>query len=272
MVNFQGSGIRIDDYDLPRIGAQIGVGEDEIHAVLDVEASGSGFDQKGRLKQLFESHRFYAELRKIDPSKLEAAIAQHLAYPEWRPGAYPADSYPRLLQAMAIDETAALKSCSWGLGQILGSNHVAAGYPTVQAMIAAFCAVITSVTVSGNVVTAHNRVVGDAASGCILIGYANLLNVSSNSMTGCGANNIVASSAIEKSIISNNNMSDTITKAATNNGIFYTTNASGARVNNIGNMFQDMSVGYRFATGISIVNIQTLSTLCVIVTNCVVGP
>ena len=41
MMNFQGSGKRIDDYDIPRIGALIGVGEDEVHAVLDVESSGS---------------------------------------------------------------------------------------------------------------------------------------------------------------------------------------------------------------------------------------
>ena len=62
-----------------------------------------------------------------------------LAYPAWKSGAYPADSYPRLLQAMAIDERAALRSASWGLGQVLGSHHAALGFPTVQQMVAAFC-------------------------------------------------------------------------------------------------------------------------------------
>ena len=44
---FKGAAKRIDDIDLPKIGAQIGVGEDEIHALLDVESAGSGFDGKG---------------------------------------------------------------------------------------------------------------------------------------------------------------------------------------------------------------------------------
>lgn len=135
-MNFQGSGIRIDDFDIPRIGHMVGVGEDEIHAVMDIEAAGSGFDKSGRLKMLFEPHVFY---RNLSGAKRDAAVREGLAYSAWRPGAYPADSYPRLLRAIAIDETAALKSCSWGLGQIMGENFAAAGYQTPQAMVADFC-------------------------------------------------------------------------------------------------------------------------------------
>lgn len=40
---------------------------------------------------------------------------------------------------MAITETAVLKACSWGFGQILGENHRVAGYATPQAMVLAFC-------------------------------------------------------------------------------------------------------------------------------------
>lgn len=136
-MDFKGKGVLIDDLDLPRIGAQIGVGEDEIHVVLEVEASGSGFDSHGRLKMLFEPHIFYRNL----PARLQSG-AEHegLAYRSWRPGAYPADSYPRLQMALTIDETAALKSASWGLGQILGENFWAAGYASVQEMIVSFCA------------------------------------------------------------------------------------------------------------------------------------
>ncbi|APX84748.1 hypothetical protein BV511_08505 [Methylorubrum extorquens] len=43
------------------------------------------------------------------------------------------------MQALAIDDTAALKAASWGLGQILGENHKAAGYAALQAMILAVC-------------------------------------------------------------------------------------------------------------------------------------
>lgn len=53
--------------------------------------------------------------------------------------AYPSDSYPRLIEAMSISETAALKSASWGLGQVLGKNYISAGYSSVQEMVASFC-------------------------------------------------------------------------------------------------------------------------------------
>lgn len=132
---FIGAAKRLTDHDLPRIGATIGVGEDEIHAILDVEASGSGFDALKRPKMLFEPHVFY---RNLKGSQREIAVRAGLAYPTWKAGAYPKDSYPRLLQAMEIDETAALKAASWGLGQILGENHIAAGYQTPQRMVQAF--------------------------------------------------------------------------------------------------------------------------------------
>jgi N-acetylmuramidase len=134
-MNFKGKAKRLDDIDLPMIGREIGVGEDEIHAVLDVEAAGSGFDKLGRPKMLFEPHVFWRELGK--GPKRDKAAALGLAYPQWKRN-YPADSYPRLAQAMAIDEEAALRSASWGLGQIMGFNCQAAGYPFAKAMVLAF--------------------------------------------------------------------------------------------------------------------------------------
>lgn len=135
-MKFKGAARRLGDLDLPYIGSAIGVGEDEVHAVLDVEAAGSGFDSAGRPKMLYEPHLFY---RNLSGGKRDQAVAAGLAYAAWKPGGYPKDSYPRLTRAMEIDETAALKSCSWGLGQILGSNHVAAGYATPQLMVERFC-------------------------------------------------------------------------------------------------------------------------------------
>ncbi len=64
--------------DLPRVGHQIGVGEDEIHAFMDVEASGSGFDDRGRPKMLFEPRVFYRNLR---GPKRDQAVKEGLAYP-----------------------------------------------------------------------------------------------------------------------------------------------------------------------------------------------
>ena len=134
-MNFTGKAKRLDDIDLPRIGATIGVGEDEIHAFMDIEAGGSGLDAKGRPKMLFEPHVFY---RNLTGKKRDQAVKFGLAYARWSAKPYPTDSYPRLARAMAIDETAALKSASWGLGQVLGENHKMVGYATVKAMILAF--------------------------------------------------------------------------------------------------------------------------------------
>lgn len=132
--DFKGAAKRLNDIDIPRIGAIIDVGEDELHAFMDVEAAGSGFDAKGRPKMLFEPHVFY---RNLSGKKRDEAVKQGLAYPKWKK-AYPKDSYPRLIKAMTIDETAALKSASWGLTQILGENHKSVGYATPQAMVKAF--------------------------------------------------------------------------------------------------------------------------------------
>lgn len=133
---WKGAAKRIEDRDLPRVGAMIGVGEDEVHAILDVESAGSGFDAKGRVKMLFEPHVFW-RLLGPGPARDKAAAAG-LAYARWKPGAYPRDSFPRLIAAMKIDAELALQSASWGLGQIMGFNFKAAGYPSASAMVTAF--------------------------------------------------------------------------------------------------------------------------------------
>ena len=134
---FQGAAKKLDDIDLPRIGHEIGVGEDELHAFIDTESRGKGFDRQGRPVMLFEPHVFWRNLRDRDQVKAERA---GLAYRKWKPGNYPRDSYPRLIKAMAINETAALKACSWGMTQVLGENHKMVGYSTVQAMVLAMMA------------------------------------------------------------------------------------------------------------------------------------
>lgn len=133
-IKFAGRAKRLEDIDLPRIGHEIGVGEDEIHAIMDVEAAGSGFDSKGRVKALYEPHIAY-RLSKGETRDL--LVKAGLAYPSWKRD-YPKDSYPRILQAYEIAGDVALLSTSWGLGQIMGFNHAAAGYKSASAMVEAF--------------------------------------------------------------------------------------------------------------------------------------
>lgn len=135
-MQFSGNARRLESTDISRLAHTIRCGEDHIHAVMEVETRGGGFDVHGRIKMLFEPHVFYREL---SGSRRQEAIAAGLAYRRWGEKRYPRDSYPRLLKAMAIDAEAALRACSWGLGQIMGFNHLLAGYASVQAMVEAFC-------------------------------------------------------------------------------------------------------------------------------------
>jgi hypothetical protein len=133
---YKGDARKLDDYDLPRIGKEIGVGEDILHVFIDVETSGGrGYDNQGRVIMLFEPHKFFRHLK---GAKLKQAVKVGLAYPSWGMEPYPRDSYPRLEEAMKIDETAALKSASWGMGQIMGENYADVGYTSVQEMVEAF--------------------------------------------------------------------------------------------------------------------------------------
>lgn len=129
---WSGKGKKLTNYDIPRVGHSIGVGEDEIHAVLDVETRGTGFDDVGVIR-LFEEHVFYRRLPKEKRSK---AVALGLAHPSWRRNY--ADNYNRLLRAYAFDPKAALEACSWGLGQVMGCNYKLAGYLSALEMVNAF--------------------------------------------------------------------------------------------------------------------------------------
>jgi hypothetical protein len=132
--SFVGAAKRLDDLDLPIIGYRIGVGEDELHALMEVEARSSGFDSHGRPAMLFEPHVFY---RNLSGSERDEAVRLGLAYKSWKRD-YPSDSYPRLREAMVVNPTAALLAASWGLPQILGENFALAGYRTVEDMVKAF--------------------------------------------------------------------------------------------------------------------------------------
>ena len=132
MSDFKGRARRLDAVDFGRAARLIGAGEDEMRAVVEVEAAGSGFDSQGRPKMLFEPHVFWRNLSEAKRARAERA---GLAYRRWKPGAYPRDSYPRLQAAVLIDRPAALKSASWGLGQILGENHRMCGFSDVEAFV-----------------------------------------------------------------------------------------------------------------------------------------
>jgi hypothetical protein len=113
-------------------------------AIVKVESGGSGVDKSGRVKVLFEKHKFY---KNLPPGKRKAAVAAGLARAKWisvKKGGYKDQpdndaALGFLVRAIAIDETAALKSASYGLGQVVGENAELCGWPSVQAFVLDIC-------------------------------------------------------------------------------------------------------------------------------------
>lgn len=110
-----------------------------IWAVVDVETSGitqgCGFRVDGRPQILFERHVFRRETKgRFDRS------APHLSGPAGGYGGL-ATQYTKLEEALALSEAAglgcepALRSVSWGLGQIMGFNAESAGFASAEAMV-----------------------------------------------------------------------------------------------------------------------------------------
>lgn len=138
-MNFVGNGQRLTDADYAAAARSLGLRTATIKGVVDVEASGRGFDSVNRPKILTEPHVFYRELG--PGSKRTDAIGRGVAYPHWGMKPYPRTSdanYARLSVMCSIDETAALRSTSWGLFQIMGFNHNDCGFKSPQEMVEAF--------------------------------------------------------------------------------------------------------------------------------------
>jgi hypothetical protein len=102
-------------------------------AVLGVETSGCGFRPDRRPKILFERHIFSRETEgRWDRSHPDIANTSPGGYQRGGP-----DQYARLQKAMALDRTAALRSASWGVGQLMGLNATVAGFADVERMVQA---------------------------------------------------------------------------------------------------------------------------------------
>lgn len=139
MIQLKGAALRRTDAGVEHAAKIVGVAPSRMLAVLKIEAPKGPFEEGGRPTILFEAHKFYKHL---SGSKRSRAVAEKLAHPKWKGLPYGPSSaqYGKLLRALKIDETAALKSCSWGSPQIMGENHAMVGYRTVQEMVEAFAA------------------------------------------------------------------------------------------------------------------------------------
>lgn len=130
-MNFVGTGRRLAQGDVGDAARVLGIETAVLLAFLEVEAAGRGFDSQNRPKMLFEPHVFW---RNLSGALRDRAAALGIAYAKWKPGAYPKDSYPRLQQAIGVAREPGFRSASYGLPQILGENHIAAGFASAEAM------------------------------------------------------------------------------------------------------------------------------------------
>jgi hypothetical protein len=123
---------KLSDADLCRNAKRIRTGVAEIKTFLAVETRNKGFDAQDRPLVLFERHHFHRLTRgKFDESHPD--LSNKVA------GGYgtSASQYGRFSRAFQLDPQAAMKATSWGLGQVMGFNHLVAGYPTVDEFVEA---------------------------------------------------------------------------------------------------------------------------------------
>lgn len=134
-----GRALRLTRNDIVNAAAFLGCSVPALRAVIAVESNGRGFDDKGRPTILFEPHVLY---RNLEGDERQQAIMLGLAYPKWGTRAYPRGNdaqYVRLEAARKINNEAAFRSVSIGLGQILGENYRSAGHQSAGEMFVAAC-------------------------------------------------------------------------------------------------------------------------------------
>jgi hypothetical protein len=109
------------------------VGPAAIWAVLKVETSGCGFLADRRPQILFERHVFHRHtLGRFDAIAPDVSAPKRGGY-----GAEGAHQYKRLGRAIALHRSAALKSASWGIGQVMGNNAKLVGYADAESLVRA---------------------------------------------------------------------------------------------------------------------------------------
>ena len=133
---FCGPGKKLGPDDIASAARRLAVDEATIRAVTTVESGAGGFlsDGTGRPRILFEAHAFStATGGAYDPSH------PNISSPLWNRSLYRGGAleYDRLAEAIALDRRAALCSASWGMFQVMGSNHAACGYIDIEGFVTA---------------------------------------------------------------------------------------------------------------------------------------
>lgn len=116
----------LTEQDFERAAKRLRCEKAAIKAVANTESAGKGFYADGFPVILFERHLF----RKFTQGRYNTQFPE-LSGPAGNYGAAGANQRRKFNMAFALNPDAAMKSCSWGKFQILGSNHKVCGYDTV---------------------------------------------------------------------------------------------------------------------------------------------
>jgi len=125
--------LALEDQDILDAAAYYDVHPAHIDAVRQVEAGSTGFllnePPPSRPKILFEGHWFY----KLTPEPV-SQVRPDLSHPHWTSEHYIGGSgeWTRLRDAAEFDLPNALRSASWGLGQVMGFNYEVAGCKSIE--------------------------------------------------------------------------------------------------------------------------------------------
>lgn len=128
----QTDGAKLTVQQVDSVGQALGAPPAAIRAVIQLESAGAGFGADGRPLILFEPTVF----SKLTGGRFDASHPA-LSQPDVKRadlGRTQAERWTKLEQASALDGSAALKATSWGLFQIAGTLHQAAGFATVEAL------------------------------------------------------------------------------------------------------------------------------------------
>ncbi len=120
-----------------------GISKTGMLALVEVETGGKPTEEDGRTPNfLFERHIFYRELTKAGKRRqLQAAVQAGLAIPKWSKATQYRDErnssmrLALLQRAKNVDEDCALRSCSWGLPQIMGNECTEVGFSSAKEMV-----------------------------------------------------------------------------------------------------------------------------------------
>jgi hypothetical protein len=127
--------------DYAAAAKELGCEAAAIEAVARTETKTSPWDKEGRPTILFERHKFsHHSKRAFDRSHPDLSSPKQYNNKSTNKGDHYGSfalQYVKLRRAAMLHEQAALKAASWGAFQILGENHVASGFGSVDDFVSA---------------------------------------------------------------------------------------------------------------------------------------